>query len=313
MFRTRAYRYENEQVVLALTILVVLGVIILTATATFCLSGVFIIAMFLISAFLIRSHHQSLMQRAVRVDRARTPELAHWVAECGLKLQPGQVDVFLVQQKQVNAYTFGISSPKVLVLFTPLLKVMTANELKYIIGHEMGHVVLGHTWLNTIIGGMAGIPAPFGAAVILYTAFRWWNRMCEFSADRAGLLACGNIHTAVSALIKLAAPEIHTQRDFERALALIDAEDDLPSNRLAEVFQTHPMLIRRINALRDYARTAEYQRIQAGVNRNLGEDQPAPSPAVAVNIFPEAEPITPTEPELSAEERWPWLKPKDQP
>ena len=313
MFRTRAYRYENEQIVLVLTILLVLGVIILTATATFCLSGVFIVGMFLISALLIRSHHQSLMQRAVRVDHTRTPDLAQWVAESGLKLQPGQVDVFLVNQKQVNAYTFGISSPKVLVLFTSLLKVMTGDELKFIIGHEMGHVVLGHTWLNTIIGGMAGIPAPFGAAVVLYTAFRWWNRMCEFSADRAGLLACGNIHTAISALVKLAAPEIRSHRDFERALALIDAQDDLASNRLGEVFQTHPMLIRRINALRDYAHTAEYQRIQAGMNRNLGGEPPAPSPAFAVEIQPAPEPIATTEPELTAEERWPWLKPKDLP
>jgi Zn-dependent protease with chaperone function len=313
MFRTRAYRYENEQVVLVLTILLVLGVIVLTATATLCLSGVFIIAMFVISAMLIRSHHQSLMARAMRVDRARTPDLAQWVAECGLKLQPGQVDVFLVNQKQVNAYTFGISSPKVLVLFTSLLNVMTGDELKFIIGHEMGHVVLGHTWLNTIIGGMAGIPAPFGAAVVLYTAFRWWNRMCEFSADRAGLLACGDIHTAISALVKLAAPEIRSQHEFERALALIDAEDDLASNRLAEVFQTHPMLIRRINALRDYARTAEYQRIQAGVNRNLGGTPTAPSPQFTVAVQPEPSPVIELEPELTAEERWPWLKPKDRP
>jgi Zn-dependent protease with chaperone function len=28
-----------------------------------------------------------------------------------------------------------------------------------------------------------------------------------------------------------------------------------PSNRLAEAFQSHPLVIRRINALRDYART----------------------------------------------------------
>lgn len=313
MFHSRAYRFENEQIVLALTILLVLGVIILTSTVTFCLSGVFIVVMFVISAMLVRSHHQALMRSAFRVDRTRTPDLAGLVAESGLKLQPGMVDVFLVNQKQVNAYTFGIGSPKVLVLFTLLLKVMHTGELKFIIGHEMGHVALGHTWLNTIIGGMAGIPAPFGAAVLLYTAFRWWNRMCEFSADRAGLLACGDIHTAISALVKLAAPDIRSQHDFDRALALIDAEDDDAANRLAEVFQTHPMLIRRINALRDYARTAEYQRIQAGMNRNLGGAVPAPAQMFTVDVQPEPAPAREVAPELSAEERWPWLKPKDIP
>jgi Zn-dependent protease with chaperone function len=313
MYRSRAYRYANEQVVLVLTLLLVLGVIIFTATVTFCLSGVFIIAMFVLSALLIRSHHQTLMRSAFRVDRARSPELAALVAECGLKLQPGPVDVFVVDQKQLNAYTFGISSPKVLALYTPLLKVMNTRELSFIIGHEMGHVALGHTWLNTILGGMAGIPAPFGAAVLLYTAFRWWNRMCEYSADRAGLLACGDLQVAISALVKLVAPEIRDQRDFERALALVDAEDDSAASRLAEAFQSHPMVIRRINTLRDYARSPEYQTLQAGMNRNLGghpQASPPPQPGV---IDMKSEPASPQEraPDLPPEERWPWLKRQD--
>jgi len=307
MFQSRAYRYENEQVVLVLTILLVLGVIIFTSTATFCLSGVFIVGMFVLSAVINRSHHQELLQKAHRIDQSQTPELARLVHECGLKLQPGQVDAFLVNQKQFNAYTFGIENPKALVLFSPLLKVMNPVELKFIIGHEMGHVALGHTCLNTILGGMAGIPAPFGAAVLLYTAFRWWNRMCEYSADRAGLLACGDINAAISALVKLVAPDVQTQRDFERALSMVDAEDDSASNRLAEVFQTHPMVIRRINALKGYARTKEYQALQAGINHNLGQP---PSPfATNMEIQNESTAIVELESELTPDERWPWLKP----
>lgn len=314
MFRSRAYRYANEHIVLALTTLFVLGVILLTSTVTFCLSGVFILVMFLLSALLVRSHHQSLMRSAFRVDRTRKPDLAHLVTQCGLKLQPGAVDLFLVNQNQLNAYTFGVRSPKVLVLYTPMLKVMNSGELSFVIGHEMGHVALGHTWLNTIVGGMAGIPAPFGAAVLLYTAFRWWNRMCEFSADRAGLLACGDIHVAVSALVKLVAPDIRNQQDFTRAYTLIDAQDDSASSRLAEAFQSHPMLIRRINALMDYARTPEYHRIQAGMNRNLGESQPfIPPPQFVVEPQSKTPPIQKTAPDLTPEERWPWLKRKDNP
>lgn len=314
MFRSRAYRYANEHVVLVLTILLVLAVIFLTSTVTFCLSGVFILVMFFLSALLVRSHHQSLMRSAIRVDHTHKPDLAHLVAQCGFKLLPGAVDLFLVNQNQLNAYTFGVRSPKVLVLYTPMLKVMNSGELSFVIGHEMGHVALGHTWLNTIVGGMAGIPAPFGAAVLLYTAFRWWNRMCEFSADRAGLLACGDIHVAVSALVKLVAPDIRTQHDFTRAFTLIDAQDDSASNRLAEAFQSHPMLIRRINALMDFARTPEYRRIQTGMNRNLGESQPIiPQPQFVVEPQPKTRPIQKTAPDLTPEERWPWLKRKDIP
>lgn len=311
MFRSRTYRVDNEQVVLALTVLLVLGVIVVISTVTFCVSGIFIILMFVLSAVMIHSHHQSLMRDAYHVKDLSSPKLAELVEECSLKLQPGEVDVYLVNKNLMNAYTFGINSPKVLVLYTPLLKALTPGEMKFIIGHEMGHVALGHTWLNTIVGGLAGIPAPFGAAILLYAAFRWWNRRCEFSADRAGLLACGDLNLAVAALVKLVAPEIRTQRDFEKALAMIDAQDDEVTNRLVEAFQSHPMLIRRINELRDYAQTTEYQRLQAGMNRNVGEYREYSSAERLSSQIEIKAPVPEAKPAKPPEERWPWLKPRD--
>lgn len=313
MFRSRRYRVDNEQVVLVLTVLLVLAVIVLTSSVTFCLSGVFILGMFAVSAFTIRAHHRALMHSAQPVNGAQTPELDRLVQTCSQKLQPGLVDVYLVKKDQMNAYTFGIGDPKALVVYTPMAQVMDPGELSFVIGHEMGHVALGHTWLNTILGGMAGIPAPFGAAVLLYAAFRWWNRVCEYSADRAGLLACGDLNLAVSALVKLAAPNIRSQQEFERALAMLDAQDNDVSNVLAEAFQSHPMLIRRINKLRDYAQTAEYRQMQSGVNGNVGEraSSPMPTGPRREDPRPVAAPPEPQEVPKSPEERWPWLKKKE--
>lgn len=304
MFHTRQYRYPNEQVVLFLTLLLVLGVIFLTSTLTFCLSGAFIVAMFVLSWSLVRSHHQALLRGAMAVNPVHTPDLARLVDECALKLQPGSVDTFLVSKNQMNAYTFGIDDPKVVVLYLSLLHVMHAGELKFIIGHEFGHVALGHTWLNTIIGGIAGIPAPFGAAVLLHSAFRWWNRMCEFSADRAGLLACGDLNLAIASLVKIVAPEVKTQQDFEQALAMLWAERRTASNRMAEIFQSHPMLIRRVSHLREFAKTRLYRELQAGVNHNLNRSGGA---ARAVQQGPVEKPLSVEASERTAQERWPWL------
>ena len=308
MFRTRRYRVDNEQVILLLTILLVFTVIILSSTVTFCASGIFIILMFALSAVLTRSHHQSLIRSAVPLNSIKLPGLAAEVESCAQKLQPGPIDVFIARQNQMNAYTFGISSPKVLVIYSAMLKVMTPDELRFIIGHEMGHVALGHTWLNSILGGMAGIPVPFGAAVLLYAAFRWWNRMCEYSSDRAGLLACGDLNVAISAMVKLVAPEARRKVDFEKALAMIDAQDDSMSNRLAEVFQTHPMLIRRINKLRDYSRTREYQNLQAKVNENVGQVYQSAEFSGSEGTDSASHQQHEETPQKSPEERWPWLK-----
>ena len=168
----------------------------------------------------------------------------------------------------MNAYTFGLAEPQVVVVYAGVLRIMDADELRFIIGHELGHVRLGHTWLNSLVGGMSGIPSPYLAAIVLYFSFRWWNRACEYSADRAGLLACGKPEKAASALIKLAggSSAARSAEGRQQALHRIEAEDDHLENNLREMISTHPMIVRRLEALRQYAVSPEYQRLQAQVN-----------------------------------------------
>jgi Zn-dependent protease with chaperone function len=159
--------------------------------------------------------------------------------------------------------------PQVVVVYAGVLSIMDADELRFIIGHELGHVRLGHTWLNSLLGGMAGIPSPYLAAFLLYVSFRWWNRSCEYSADRAGLLACGKPEKAASALIKLTSGSsaVLSAEGRRQALRRIEAQDDHLQNNLREMMSTHPMTVRRLEALREYAASSGYQRLQARINK----------------------------------------------
>ena len=276
-YNTTAYRYPRERLILVLTLLLVFLVIALTATATVCLSVVFVVGMVAFSYAITRSHHRALLERARPVTPQDTPALATLVTESVARLQPGPVQVFVAPSDTLNAYTFGLSFPKVVVLHSALLPVMDADELRFVLGHELGHMRLGHTWLNSLVGGMAGIPSPFVASAILAVAFLWWNRACEYSADRAGLLACGQPHKAISALVKLAAGVDAFDRrrsptestPWEQALRRIEAEDDHALANLDEALSTHPMTVRRIEQLRRYATTAEYRRLQPRMERNV--------------------------------------------
>lgn len=268
-YDTTAYRYPNERLVLALTLLLVLLVIALTATATLCLSFVFVVAMVALSYGISRSHHRALLRQAQPVTSQTAPGLATLVAESVARLQAEQVQVFVAPSRSLNAYTFGLFPPKVVVLNSALLQVMDADELRFVLGHELGHVRLGHTWLNSLVGGMAGIPSPYLASAILAAAFLWWNRACEYSADRAGLLACGKPHKAISGLVKLAAgTDARTRADLARTLQSIEAENDHLLANLGEALSTHPMTVRRIEQLRRYAASAEYRRLQPLIAQN---------------------------------------------
>lgn len=271
-FDTTAYRYPNEQLILGFTFLLMLGVIALTATATVCMSVVFV-GLFIFYAYSSGSrHHTELIQQATAVTPDSAPALASLVQESAARLQVEPVDVFVVHSREMNAYTFGLSSPKAVVVYDSLLKVMDRDEVQFVIGHELGHVKLGHTWLNSLAGGMAGIPASISAALLLTLSLRWWNRACEFSADRAGLLACNNPQKAISALLKIElgpqARQLSSQA-VQQAMAQIAAEDDSWLEGMSEAFATHPMVERRIRQLLQYLKSSEYQRLQAKVNQNL--------------------------------------------
>jgi Zn-dependent protease with chaperone function len=253
-----------------LTLLLVFLVIALTATATVCLSAIFVVGAVALSYSINRAHHRTLLSQAQPITPRDTPRLAGLVAESAARLQARSVQAFVVPDDTLNAYTFGLSSPKVLVLHSALLHVMDEDDLRFIVGHELGHVRLGHTWLNSLIGGLAGIPSPFLAATLLAMAFLWWNRACEYSADRAGLLACGKPHKAIAALVKLAGgAEARTRGELAQVLQHIEAEDDHVLSNLSETLTTHPMTIRRIEALRRYAASNEYRHLQALVDRNV--------------------------------------------
>ena len=270
-FDTTAYRYPSEYGILTLTLLLVFLVIALTATATFCASVVFVALAVVLAYYSTRAHHHALLHNASPVDQLDASGLEEMITQCMQRLQARNVQIFVARSSDLNAYTFGLSNPKVVVLYSSLFKVMDRDELAFILGHELGHVRLGHTWLNSLVGGLAGIPSPSSAFVILSMVFLWWNRACEYSADRAGLLACGDPGKAITALVKLVAgPRGLTHQGLELAYRQIDAEDDTFLGSLGEALGSHPLLIRRINQLRGYAASPEYRRLQNLVNQNSG-------------------------------------------
>lgn len=270
VYRTTAYRYPGEQAILLVSIGLSLFVIFISALFTLGGALLLVLGMIFLSYMWARNHHQGLLRQAYLVTPQSAPNLNSLVQTCQQRLQPGPIQSFVVPSRALNAYTFGLDSPKVVVVYSPLLDLMDADELRFIIGHEMGHVALGHTWLNSLIGGMAGVPSSLLVAALLALVLRGWNRSCEFSADRAGLLACGKPEKAVSALVKLVAPQAGSSpQAMQRVIEMLDAQDEEPVNLLAELGATHPLMIRRIENLRRYAHSAEFQRLAALLDQNV--------------------------------------------
>lgn len=259
--RLNLLRDPSEQPILAVTVLAIHILLVLMAGLSLCLLPLGIIIFVVIAYFLNKSHHAELIGRATQVTAQSAPNLAKLAAESGLKLNSGPYKLYVLPSNQLNAYTFGFSDPRVVVLYSPLLKVMDETELRFILGHELGHIIFNHTWINTLLGGMSGTPLTLELALVFIFAFRWWNRACEYSSDRAGLLACGSLESATSALVKLVVQGVDSQAEIEQALQVLDAQDDSVWNVLGETLSTHPMVIRRIERMRKFAASPEYRQL----------------------------------------------------
>lgn len=269
----RPSRHPSEIPTLLITLLVITAMALvsiaaitgMTAGTAFCVSlcAVPALGMIMLGASTMANvqHHQALLRQAYRIpvdgrtgENQVLDELGDMVRECRQALSCEPVDVFIVPGRQVNAYTFGLHTPKVIVLYEPMLKIMNRDELKFVIGHEMGHIVYGHTLLNTLLGGMAGMPSSLGAALLFAFTFRWWARACEYSCDRAGLAACGDLTRGIAALAQLAVGDIDTAVELQQALAVIERQDDSVGENMGELLSDHPMIAKRIKALQEYSR-----------------------------------------------------------
>lgn len=92
-----------------------------------------------------------------------------------------------VDTKKVNAYVTGVGGTKRIVLWDTLLGRLTPRQTKFVVGHELGHYVLGHVWLSILISSGLTLLGLFGA----HRTSVFLLRQCgpRFGFDRLGDVA----------------------------------------------------------------------------------------------------------------------------
>src|SRR5260370_22614612 len=98
-----------------------------------------------------------------------------------------------------------------MVIPTGLVDLMDPEEARFIIGHEVGHVLSGHAVYRTMLFHLIRLAARIAWMPIGYLGLRgiiWgleeWYRKSELSCDPAGLLAGPDVEAAPRALMQTA-------------------------------------------------------------------------------------------------------------
>jgi len=115
------------------------------------------------------------------------------------------------EREFAHVVTVGSDHP-LIVLTSPLLDALTYDELLFVLGHELGHFRSRHVVYSQIamvlpVLGDVLKTATLGIGGLLSGGLQLsvnnWLRMSDFTADRAGMLACQDLDAACRALIKL--------------------------------------------------------------------------------------------------------------
>jgi len=206
------------------------------------------------------SLRRRLLATSVRLSESMAPELHTMADECGSKLELGiELELYVYASASYNAMCFKPEGDRLYVMFaSSLLENFAGNELKFVMGHELGHHVYRHhdIPIGLILRGSSR-PNP-RLALDLFT----WSRYAEISADRAGAHCAGDLEAVSRALFKLASGlsgntiAFHLD-DFLGQVDAMQVEDQLPgqSAPAEDWFSTHPFSPLRVKALQLFDRS----------------------------------------------------------
>ena len=227
----------------------------------------------------------------VRVDGRQFPDIHRLVQDGSSILDLREVpETFVSNDPMPNARTVGIEHP-FLVLSSGLVDLLDEEELRFVIGHELGHILSGHAVYRSMLDHLLALSRrvfflPVGHLGLraLITALEEWYRKSELSCDRAGVLAGQDPAAALRAHMKLAGGSRLAEMDIAAFLDQAreyDAQEDLRNGVLKLLSlqgQLHPFAVLRASALRKWVDDGDYRSILEGNYPRRGtEDEPSVS------------------------------------
>jgi Zn-dependent protease with chaperone function len=219
-------------------------------------------------------------EQMIRAGSGSYASLHKLLARCCEVLSCPVPDLYITTNPILNAYTVG-HRRTCLVLHSGLVEALTADELSFVIGHELGHIKCGHGLYRQLgnllvqywdaLSALISIPGIGLLRIPLLLAFWEWYRRAEFTCDRAGLLCIQTPEPALTALGKLAGKISGFEEEFNIDSAIQQGQVHKDVNKLVMVVSilnnaqnTHPFVPARLKQVREFAESSQYRQIVAG-------------------------------------------------
>lgn len=168
----------------------------------------------------------------------------------------------------INAYASGTIDNPYLLVSDLATKILTKEELTFIIGHECGHLAMEHLIYHLIgrnlneLGKYIPVLGPI-LINLVNAPINAWLRFSEITADRAGFLCCGDLRTSQKALMKLesAWSDVSNVELDQYINQSLESLENMKLGSFKEFFYDHPLTPKRLKALQYFSESDLYYRV----------------------------------------------------
>lgn len=166
------------------------------------------------------------------------------------------IDFYLLASSEMNAFSInGLGIVPHLISFnSALIKQMTDDELRFVIGHEIGHLIYGHSKLDLVQKFIFKNPESRPPAMVTLHYYRF-VKYSEISADRIGFIAMPDIDVVTKVLFKLHCGLSDQYLNFNVQEYLKQLER-IKDYSIGDIFSSHPNPMIRIQALMYFSNSA---------------------------------------------------------
>lgn len=156
------------------------------------------------------TNFRSVMEgNSLKVQETLLPQLYALCEEVKNKLGYNKpIDFYISGDNTVNAHSYNSDDPQrphIIDINSGMYNLMNEEELKYVVGHEIGHLINNDAAVSSLFGFVyPDDEAKEECPSFLKKRVELYDRISELSADRYGYMANENLDACVTAIFKMA-------------------------------------------------------------------------------------------------------------
>ncbi len=220
----------------------------------------------MVVASLVRTSKNMLQSQylgtTVRVSSKQLPRIHRIAKECADTLGIAMPTLYVANNPFMNAFTYGTDEDSFIVIHSKLIDDFSDEELRFVIGHEMGHIQNKHVVYMTALRLLTvqRSTAMMLLSPFIKTALMAWSRRAEITCDRAGAICSGDAISAQGTFLKMAcgSTKLYEELNVDEYLKQL-SEGESNVGRYGELLLSHPYLPKRIRALQLFAESDIYR------------------------------------------------------